>query len=106
MGVVVARQVTGYRESRPASPTAASAASGHAALPTRRHPAQHAVDGRAHGVVINGCGHQRVWPSKGQGEQVPRLGSVIDVRFTPGATKLLLSSEMTRCAKRRHNAVQ
>ena len=66
MGVVVARQVTGYRESRPASPTAASAASGHAALPTRRHPAKHAVDGRAHGVVINGCGHQR-----GHGEQAP-----------------------------------
>ena len=86
MGVVVARQVTGYRESRPASPTAASAANGHAALPTRRHPAQHAVDGRAHGVVINGCGHQRVKASK-------CLDSVIDVRFTPDATKLLLSSD-------------
>jgi hypothetical protein len=32
----------------------------------RRHPLQHAVDGRAHGVVINGCGHQR-----GHGEQAP-----------------------------------
>ena len=26
------------------------------------------------------------------------LGAVIDVRFTPDATKLLRSSEMTRCA--------
>ena len=31
-----------------------------------------------------------------------KSGSVIDVRFTPDATKLLRSSEMTRCANRRH----
>jgi hypothetical protein len=30
------------------------------------------------------------------------LGAVIDVRFTPDATKLLRSSEMTRCANKRH----
>src|SRR5258705_13724955 len=29
-----------------------------------------------------------------------KSGSVIDVRFTPDATKLLRSSEMTRCANR------
>jgi hypothetical protein len=28
---------------------------------------------------------------------------VIDVRFTPDATKLLRSSEMTRCAKSNHS---
>jgi len=30
-------------------------------------------------------------------------GSVIDVRFTPDATKLLRSSEMTRCANHGHH---
>jgi hypothetical protein len=29
---------------------------------------------------------------------------VIDVRFTPDATKLLRSSEMTRCATKRHSS--
>jgi hypothetical protein len=32
-----------------------------------------------------------------------KSASVIDVRFTPDATKLLRSSEMTRCARRRHS---
>jgi hypothetical protein len=31
---------------------------------------------------------------------------VIDVRFTPDATKLLRSSEMTRCAKSRREQMQ
>ena len=34
-----------------------------------------------------------------------KFGSVIDVRFTPDATKLLRSSEMTRCAKSRHRSL-
>ena len=32
-----------------------------------------------------------------------KSGSVIDVRFTPDATKLLRSSEMTRCANHGHH---
>ena len=34
-----------------------------------------------------------------------KSGSVIDVRFTPDATKLLRSSEMTRCANSGHCVV-
>ena len=34
---------------------------------------------------------------------IHKSGSVIDVRFTPDATKLLRSGEMTRCANHGHH---